>query len=139
MTSENDDPELAEAAQRAASASPSPDCPSDRHGSYQAHRRHGCRCPETNALVSLQRSRWEVNSRADREFRRILERHSVREEIVQELLRGKRDMPHRFSERREAWKRALAEHGEDVDALAARLGFPRREILRRLREWRTGS
>jgi hypothetical protein len=139
VTSENDDPELAEAAQRAASASPSPDCPSDRHGSYQAHRRHGCRCPETNVLISLQRSRWEVNSRADREFRRILERQAVREEIVQELLKGNRLMPHRFSERREAFKRALAEHGEDVEALSKRLNFPRKEIQRKLRAWRGGS
>lgn len=138
MKYEND-PQLAEAAQRAASAAVSENCTADRHGSYQAHRRHGCRCPETNELVNLQRSRWEVESRGRREVRRILERQAVREEVVQDLLRGKRDMPHRYSERREAWRRALADHGEDVDALAARLGFPRREIQRKLREWRSSS
>jgi DNA-binding NtrC family response regulator len=87
--------------------------------------------------VSLQRASWEANSRASREFQRILERQAVREEVVQELLKGNRDIRHRYSEKRAAWQRALAEHGEDVAALAQRLRFPRKEIQRRLREWRT--
>lgn len=134
-----DDPQLAEAAQRAASAAVFSACTADKHGSYQAHRRHGCRCPETNDLVNLQRSRWEVGSRVRREMRRIYERATFRENVVQELLKGNRDLPHRHSERREAFRRALELHGEDVDALAAQLGFPRREIQRKLRAMHESS
>lgn len=128
-----EDPELAEAAHKAASAAPSAHCTADRHGSYQAHRRHGCRCPETCELVQIQRSRWEVRSRAQRSLRMVYERARFREEVVQELLKGNRDMPHRHSERDEALRRAIAEHGEDdVEALAQRLGFSVRDMGRKL-------
>lgn len=127
------DQELAEAAELAASAVPSPDCPADRHGTYAAHRKHGCRCPQTVALVKIQRAIWEVGSRTQREMRRIYERAVFREDVVQELLKGNRSMPHRHSERREAFRRAVEMHKGDVQAIAEQLNFPRREVQRKLR------
>ena len=127
------DEALARAAELAARAAPSSSCLATRHGSYQAHRRYGCRCPETNALVKLQRDRWEVDSRAAREVRLVIQRASVREEVVKALLRGERSVAHTHVEARTALERAITEHGEDVEVLAGRLGFDRRAMQRRLR------
>jgi hypothetical protein len=132
-----DDPELAEAAKLAVSAEPSADCVAPRHGTYSAHRRAGCSCPETVALVRLQRRRWEVGSRAKRAIRDEIARSSVRPEVLEAFLAGRRrEVRYTHREADEAFRRAVEQHGEHADVLARVLDYSLGEAQRRLRRLR---
>lgn len=135
-----DDPKLAEAAQRAVSAAPSASCTAPRHGTYSAHRRAHCTCPETVELVRLQRNRWEVGSRATRAIQDEIRRHSVRSEIVAGILAGRRaQLRYTHLEMREAFRRAIETHGTNTARLASLLDYDRREVQRRLRRLRAAG
>lgn len=132
-----DDPELAEAARLAASAAPSADCRANRHGTYSAQRRAGCTCPQTRALVRLQRRRWEADSRAARAIRDYVKASSVRPEVVAGILAGRRrELRYSHREMDAAFRRAVAQLGTDAKALAALLRYDVGEVYRRLRRLR---
>lgn len=130
------DTEIAEAAQRAASAPPDVDCAADSHGTYQAYRHAKCRCRATVQLVSVIRRRrsWDTTHWTRKSLQRLIERNSVRPEVVELLLAGRRrEVQARQVEKTAAFHRAVELWGEDVGELARRLDYTSHEVRRRLR------
>lgn len=128
---------LEEVARAAASAPVDSDCPSTtEHGTYRAYRHAGCRCTATKRLVKVQRRRWSTAANdAAKQLERLIRRSSVRPEVVDALLEGRRrEVRATHAELRAALRRALDEHGRDVTALGRRLNYDAYEIRRKLRK-----
>jgi hypothetical protein len=130
------DPEIAEAARWAASAPPDADCAAVEHGTYQAYRHARCRCRATVQLVSVIRRQrgWDSEHWARKSLERLIERNSVRPEVVELLLAGRRrEVQARQVEKTVAFRRAVELWGENVGELARRLDYTSHEVRRRLR------
>lgn len=125
--------ELREAADRAASAPVSPDCEADQHGTYTAYRRKRCRCPETVELNRLLRRQWDTPTWQRKSLAALIQRHSVRPEVVEAILDGRRhEVRSTFAERDAAFHQAVKLWGRDAHVIAAKLGYGRHEAQRRL-------
>ncbi len=94
--------------------------------------------PRDRELLRVQRQAWNTQpENARKQLERLVLRHTVRPEVVDAILAGRRrEVRSTFHERSVAFWHAVQQWGDDWETLAARLDYSRYEVQRRLKKLR---